>query len=54
MLNPFYAAFLLAVEAQKVIELRLVRIAWAAPKGRPRWFSMVGEKVVARWRPQTP
>lgn len=30
MSNPFCAAFLLAVEAQKVIELRLVRIAWAA------------------------
>lgn len=28
MPNPFFAAFLLAIETQKVIELRLVRIAW--------------------------
>jgi hypothetical protein len=47
MLNPFYAAFLLAVEAQKVIELRLVRIAWGGAEGQAEMMSMVGEKVVA-------
>ncbi len=47
MLNPFCAAFLLAVEAQKVIELRLVRIAWGGAEGQAEMVSMVGEKVVA-------
>jgi len=47
MLNEFYAAFLLAVEAQKVIELRLVQIAWGGAKGQAEIVSMVGEKVVA-------
>ena len=47
MLNPFYAAFLLAVEAQKVIELRLVRIAWGGAEAQAEMVSMVGEKVVA-------
>jgi hypothetical protein len=47
MLNPFYAAFLLAVEAQKVIELRLVRIAWGGTEGQAEMVLMVGEKVLA-------
>ena len=47
MSNPFYAAFLLAMEAQKVIELRLVRIAWGGSEGQAEMVSMVGEKVVA-------
>jgi len=47
MLNSFCAAFLLAVEAQKVIELRLVRIAWRGAEGQTEVTSMVGEKVVA-------
>ena len=47
MLNPFYAAFLLAVEAQRVIELRLVRIAWGGAEAQAEMVSMVGEKVVA-------
>ncbi len=47
MLNPICAAFLLAVEAQKVIELRLVRIAWGGADARSEMMSMVGEKVVA-------
>ncbi|MGU3449782.1 hypothetical protein [Methylobacterium sp. 391_Methyba4] len=47
MLNPFCAAFLLAVEAQKVIELRLVQIAWGGAEGQAEMVSMVGEKVVA-------
>ncbi|SFL81290.1 hypothetical protein [Methylorubrum salsuginis] len=47
MPNPFYAAFLLAFEAQKVIELRLVRIAWGGAEAQAEMVSMVGEKVVA-------
>ncbi|BAQ49885.1 MULTISPECIES: hypothetical protein [Methylobacterium] len=46
MLNSLYAAFLLTVEAQKVIELRLVRIAWGGAEGQAEMVSMVGEKVV--------
>ncbi|AWN50374.1 hypothetical protein [Methylobacterium sp. 17Sr1-1] len=47
MLNSFCAAFLLAFEAQKVIELRLVRIAWGGAEAQAEMVSMVGEKVVA-------
>lgn len=47
MLNPFCAAFLLALEAQKVVELRLVRIAWGGAEAQAELVSMVGEKVVA-------
>ncbi len=47
MLNPPCAAFLLAVEAQRVIELRLVRIAWGGAEAQAEMVSMVGEKVVA-------
>jgi hypothetical protein len=47
MSNQFYAAFLLALEAQKVVELRLVRIAWGGAEAQAEMVSMVGEKVVA-------
>lgn len=47
MFNPFCAAFLLAMEAQRVIELRLVRIAWGGAEAQAEMISMVGEKVVA-------
>ncbi|KZB98979.1 hypothetical protein AU375_04782 [Methylobacterium radiotolerans] len=47
MQNPFCAAFLLAFEAQRVIELRLVRIAWGGAEAQAEMVSMVGEKVVA-------
>ncbi|MDR7040333.1 hypothetical protein J2X36_005115 [Methylobacterium sp. BE186] len=47
MFNPHCAAFLLAVEAQKVIELPLLRIAWDGAEARVEMVSMVGEKVVA-------
>lgn len=47
MSNTFCAAFLLAIEAQKVIELRLVRIAWGGAEAQAEMISMVGEKVVA-------
>lgn len=46
MLNLLRAAFLLAVKAQKVSELRLVRIAWGGAEGQAEMVSMVGEKVV--------
>ena len=38
MLNPFHAAFLLPVEAQKVIELRPVRIAWGSVESQAEMF----------------
>lgn len=47
MLNPFCAAFLLAFEAQRVIELRLVRIAWGGTEAQAEMISMVSEKVAA-------
>jgi hypothetical protein len=47
MTNPFCAVFLLALEAQKVIELRSVRIAWVGAGAQAEMMSMVGEKVVA-------
>lgn len=47
MHHPFYAAFLLALEAQRVIELRLVRIAWGGAEAQAEMVSMVGEKVCA-------
>jgi hypothetical protein len=47
MLNLLYAAFLRAVEAQTVIALRRVRIAWGGAEGQAEMVSMVGEKVVA-------
>jgi hypothetical protein len=47
MLNPFFSAFLLAVEAQKVIELRMVRIAWGGAEGQAEMVSMVSEKICA-------
>ncbi|UYW26283.1 hypothetical protein OKC48_23950 [Methylorubrum extorquens] len=47
MFNPFCAAFLLAVEAQRVIELRLVRLAWGGAEAQAEMVSMVGEKVLA-------
>jgi hypothetical protein len=43
-LNP---AVLLAFEAQKVIELRLVRLAWGGREGRDEAVSMVTEKFAA-------
>ncbi len=46
MSTPFLVAFPLAVEAQKVIELRLVRIAWGGAKAQAEMVSMVGKKVV--------
>ena len=47
MLNPFFASMMLALEAQRVIELRLVRLAWGGREGRAEMHSMVSEKVWA-------
>jgi hypothetical protein len=47
MSNPFCAAFLLALEAQQVVELRLVLIAWGGAGAQAEMVSMFGEKVVA-------
>ncbi|WP_128565162.1 hypothetical protein [Methylobacterium crusticola] len=38
---------MLALEAQKVIELRLVRLAWGGRDGRDEASSMVTEKIGA-------
>ena len=47
MYNPFLSTMLLAFEAQKVIELRLVRLAWGGREGRDEMQSMVAEKIDA-------
>ena len=47
MLNPFFSAMMLAVEAQRVIELRLVRIAWGGVEAHAEMQSMVSEKIDA-------
>lgn len=45
--NPFFSTFLLAIEAQRVIELRLVRLAWGGREGYAEAQSMVVEKIHA-------
>ncbi|TFZ56652.1 hypothetical protein E4V01_17645 [Methylorubrum sp. Q1] len=47
MSNPFIASLLLAFEAQRVIELRLVRLAWGGQEGWAEMNSMVFEKIAA-------
>ncbi|MCJ2099064.1 hypothetical protein [Methylobacterium sp. E-046] len=47
MYNPFFSSLMLAIEAQRVIELRLVRLAWGGREGRAAIQSMVTEKVHA-------
>ena len=46
MFNPF-SFLMLAFEAQKVIELRLVRIAWGGADAHAEMQSMVSEKINA-------
>ena len=46
MYNPFAVA-LLAVEAQKVVELRLVKLAWGGAEAQAEAQQMVSEKVSA-------
>jgi len=45
--NPFFSSLMLAIEAQRVIELRLVRLAWGGSEGLAEAQSMVFEKVDA-------
>ena len=47
MYFPFFSTMMLAIEAQKVIELRLIRLAWGGQKGRDEARSMVTEKIDA-------
>ncbi|KAB1069951.1 hypothetical protein [Methylobacterium planeticum] len=47
MSNPVFAALMLALEAQTVIELRLVRLAWGGREGRAEMHAMVSEKMWA-------
>jgi len=46
MYNPFAVA-LLALEAQKVAELRLVKLAWGGAEGQAEAQQMVSEKLSA-------
>ena len=46
MYNPFAVA-LLAFEAQKVIELRLVRMAWGGAAAQAEASQMISEKISA-------
>ena len=45
--NPFLSSMMLAFESQKVIELRLVRLAWGGREGQAEMQSMVAEKIQA-------
>ena len=47
MFFPWFAATMLALEAQKVIEMRLVRIAWGGSEAHAEMQSMVSEKIGA-------
>lgn len=47
MYNPFWSSMMLAFEAQKVVELRLVRLAWGGREGHAELSSMIFEKVDA-------
>ena len=47
MYNPFFSSMMLAIEAQRVVELRLVRLAWGGSEGLAEAQSMVIEKMHA-------
>ena len=47
MYNPFFSSMMLAIEAQRVIHLRLVRLAWGGSEGLAEAQSMVIEKMHA-------
>lgn len=47
MYNPFFTSMMLAYECQKVVELRLVRLAWGGSEGIAEMQSMISEKVDA-------
>lgn len=46
MYDPF-AVVMLAFEAQKVVELRLVKLAWGGPAAQTEAQQMIAEKVSA-------
>ncbi|GLS45556.1 hypothetical protein [Methylobacterium brachythecii] len=46
MFNPFSLS-MLALESQRVVELRLVRLSWGGREGRAEMQAMVIEKVHA-------
>lgn len=45
--SPFFSSMMLAIEAQRVVELRLVRLAWGGSQGLAEAQSMVTEKMHA-------
>lgn len=45
--NPFFTSLMLTLECQRVIELRLARLAWGGSEGLAEAQSMVVEKVNA-------
>ncbi|MCE4223739.1 hypothetical protein HCU64_08260 [Methylobacterium sp. C25] len=47
MYGPLHGLMMLGLEAQKVVELRLVRIAWGGVEGQAEIASMVTEKISA-------
>ena len=47
MYHPFFSSMMLAFKAQKVIELRLVRLAWGGREAAAETQSMVVEKIQA-------
>ena len=47
MFSPLFSTMMLAIEAQRVIELRLVRIAWGGAEAQAEMQSMVSEKIGA-------
>ncbi len=47
MYGPLHGLMMLGLEAQKVIEMRLVRIAWGGREGQAEIASMVTEKIDA-------
>ncbi|GJD50612.1 hypothetical protein OPKNFCMD_3355 [Methylobacterium crusticola] len=47
MFEAWYATAMLALEAQKVVELRLVRLAWGGVDGQMEAQRMVNEKIGA-------
>lgn len=44
---PFFPCMMLALETQKVVELRLVRLAWGGRECRAEMLSMLIEKIQA-------
>ncbi|MCJ2142246.1 hypothetical protein [Methylobacterium sp. E-066] len=47
MYNPIFSSIMLEIESRRVIELRMVRLAWGGREGRAEMQSMVTEKIHA-------